>query len=233
MLNLRIRSIFCLLISIDLYNILKRDDSMEKFKQDLNVLLKRLNEGLDDDMRKMLNDLRDRLIYLHLNRLVKINHSVMELVCAKDLILDGYVVNVEHLLDNLSCDVYAVKGYGTLIIEVETGFIPPEHALDPLTYCKARIASKISRYSSYANKFCLGIPPHYLMQIPTTLTKPPRYRTSKEVEDTKNLCDMYYSHPPVSLEEIRNARVHSIYIINVDEVMVREMDLSNYTEKVA
>ena len=35
----------------------------------------------------------------------------------------------------------------------------------------------------------------------------------------------------MSLEEIRNARLHTIYIIDVDETTVEETDPSAYTEK--
>jgi hypothetical protein len=69
----------------------------------------------------------------------------MELICAKHLIQKGFDVEIEHDLDKVSCDVYGVKGFGSVIIEVETGFVPPENAVDPLTYLKARIASKITR----------------------------------------------------------------------------------------
>jgi hypothetical protein len=125
---------------------------MKKFDRDLGVLLTRLNEGVDRDTKEKLNRLRDRLIRLNEENLVKINHSVMELVCAKHLILKGYDVDVERPLeDGLICDLYGVKGYGVLIVEVETGFVPPNHALDPATYCKARIASKITRYSNHSD----------------------------------------------------------------------------------
>ena len=75
---------------------------------------------------------------------------------------------------------YRVKGYGTMVVEVETGFVPPKHALDAMTCCKARIASKIARYSNYADKFGLGTPVHYVMQIPLALAKAPRERSRKD-----------------------------------------------------
>ena len=46
----------------------------------------------------------------------------------------------------------------------------------------------------------------------------------------KTLCDRYYSNPPVSVEEIRNARLHTIYVINVDEGRVQETDPENYAK---
>jgi len=204
---------------------------MKKFDRDLGILLKRLNKKTDKETKKKLNGLKDRLIRLSEENVVKINHSVMELVCAKHLILKGYEVDVEHPLDGeLLCDLYGVKGYGTLIVEVETGFVPPDHALDPATYCKARIASKITRYSNHSDKFALGVPPYYILQIPPALTKPPRDRKSEELREIKSRCDLYYKNPPVSLDEIRNAHLHTIYVIDVDEVTVQEVDPSTYVE---
>ncbi len=210
-----------------------KDIIVDEFERDLSVLMGRLGEKSDERTMERLNVLKDRLVNLHEDNLVKISHSVMELTCARHLIIGGYDVEVERFLDGLSCDLYGVKGLGTLIVEVETGFIPPEHALDPLTYCRARIASKITRYSDYANKFCLGVPPHYIIQIPQALVKPPRYRDKDEVEEIKGLCDLYYSNPPVSHEEIRNARLHAVYILDIDNATVQETDPEDYAEKAA
>jgi hypothetical protein len=192
-----------------------------------------MREELDDlEYGKML-ELRDNLLSLNQRNMVKINHSVMELVCAKHLTQNGFDVRLEHTVDRVSCDIYAVKGYGSVIVEVETGFVPPEHALDPTTYLRARIASKITRYSGFANKFVLATPPYYIMQVPPALTKPPRFRTEAEISSIKGLCDLYYSNPPVSTEEIRNARLHSIYAVNVDNVSVAEWEVNEYLGKAA
>ncbi len=204
---------------------------MDEFRKDLNVLINKLQQDSDEGTVKKLKMLKDRLIGLRRDHIVKISHSVMELICARHLIIHGYDVEVERLLDGISCDLYCVKGLGTLIVEIETGFIPPEHALDPLTYCRARIASKITRYSNFAHKFCLGTPPHYIMQIPPALTKPSRFRTEEEVKEIKKLCDIYYSNPPVSIEEIKNARIHAIFILDVDKATVKETEPEGYTEK--
>ena len=207
---------------------------MKKFDRDLGILLKRLNKNADKDTKKKLNNLRDRLIRLNEENIVKINHSVMELVCAKHLILKGYDMDVERPLEGgLTCDLYGVKGYGTLIVEVETGFVPPNHALNPATYCKARIASKITRYGNHSDKFALGVPPYYILQIPPALTRPPRDRKSEELKEIKGRCDLYYKNPPVSFDEIRNARLHAIYVIYVDGVTVQEVDPSTYVENKA
>jgi len=204
---------------------------MNKFNRDLDILLTRLNTATDKETKQKLNILKDKLIRLHEENVVKINHSVMELVCAKHLILKGYEVDIERPINGLVCDLYGVKGLGSHIVEVETGFIPPSHALDPSSYRKSRIASKIIRYGNHSDKFALGVPPYYILQIPTTLIKPPRDRTSEDLKYLKTLCDLYYINPPVTFDEIRNARIHTIYIIAVDEVAVREIDPATYLEK--
>jgi len=204
---------------------------MNKFDRDIEILATRLNRDADKETTKKLNVLRDKLTRLHEENVVKINHSVMELVCAKHLILKGYEVEIERPVDGLICDLYGVKGLGSHIVEVETGFIPPSHALDPANYRKSRIASKIIRYGNHSDKFALGVPPYYMLQIPDILVKPPRDRTPEDLRYLKTLCDLYYRNPPVSFDEIRNARIHVIYIIDVDEVAIREFDPATYLKK--
>ena len=204
----------------------------EKFEQDLSALMLRLDADIDEESKSKLGFLRDWLLKLQRENVVKINHSVMELVCAKYLLLKGYDVQLEHRLnDLLTCDLFSTKGYGNLIVEIETGFIPPENALNPLTYLSARLASKIVRYSSFAGKFALGVPPHYVLSFPHALAKPPRRRTQEEIDYIKKLCDAYYQNPPVTAEEILNARIHEIYLIDVDRGKVMEIDPEGYMKR--
>jgi hypothetical protein len=184
----------------------------ERFEQDLSALLSRLMIDVNKEAENKLNILKDWLVKLQKENIVKINHSVMELVCAKYLILKGYEVQVEYALNEfLTCDLYSMKGYGNLIVEIETGFIPPEHALDPLTYTSARLASKIIRYSHYAGKFALGVPPHYILPFPRALAKPPRRRTRMEIEFIKKLCDMYYHNPPVTGRNLQRSHTGNLH----------------------
>jgi len=207
-------------------------NSREIFEQDLTVLMSRLTVGVEKDVENKLNMLKDWLVNLQRKNVVKINHSIMELVCAKYLILKGYEVQLEYPLNEiLTCDLYSIKGYGNLIVEIETGFIPPEHALYPLTYTSARLASKIIRYNSFAGKFALGMPPHYILPFPRALAKPQRKRTPKEIAAIKKLCDKYYQNPPVTEEEIQNARIQEIYIIDVDQAKVQEIDPEAYMKR--
>ena len=199
----------------------------------MDAVIQRILRDLSEEERARMEQIRADIMDKHSRNEVKINHTVMELICARHLIKMGFNVSLEHSLNGISTDVYAQKGMGSLIVEVETGFVPPDHALDPMMYLRARVASKITRYSGFANKFVLASPPHYIMQVPTSLTKPPRFRTDDEVYALKKLCDQYYSHPPVSLEEVRNARIHSIYVVDVDTGALHEWDVNEYMGKSA
>jgi len=205
----------------------------EKFGTDLQTLLTRLVPDENDSVFIKLDAIRAKLVELHRHNLVKINHSAMEIICAKDLILKGYDVDVEHLLaESLVCDLLGIKGDGRAVIEIETGFVPPEHALDPTAYCSARIASKIARYSRFADKFSLASPLYQVLPIPPPFLKPPRAREREELEETKKLCDRYYDNPPIALHEITTGRVHSLLFIDVDKGVVREVDPETYGESV-
>jgi hypothetical protein len=203
---------------------------MENFIKDIDTLIEKLTLEIQDNKKNHLLRLREKLIDMKEKRLVNTAHSVMELIVARYLLDRGYKVDVEYNLNSLSCDVYGEKGLGNITVEIETGYVPPAHALDPIRYLKARISSKISRYSHYCSKFVIGIPQHYLMPLDGIFLLPPRQRKRSELRRVKELCDIYYSNPPVSLDEIKNARIHSIYILNVDELSVKELDPESYYE---
>lgn len=203
----------------------------EKFDEDLAILFHRISLKASPETLGKLDTVKSKLVELHHQNLVKINHSAMELVCAYYLILKDYDVTVEQQLDgSLACDVLGIKGEGRAIVEVETGFIPPEHALDPSAFFMARITSKIARYSSHADKFMLGVPPHCVLPLFSFFQKPPGTRNITELKDAKKLCDKYYRSPPISLERIREARLHSVQVIDVDSGSASEVDPETYIE---
>jgi integrase len=206
---------------------------LERFTADVTNLATKMTVGQPVEIIMRMDFVKSRLIELYQRNIVKINHSAMELVCARHLIRYDYAVDVERQLnDILICDLYATKGDGEAIVEIETGFIPPEHALDPLSYYSARVASKIARYSKFANQFVLATPPVSVLPIPKLFRRPPRDRGRDEILRVKELCDRYYRNPPVSFNEILNSHLHIIYIINVDQGKVTEMDIDSYFDAI-
>jgi len=204
---------------------------IEKFTEDVYTVAEKLTEGKSSDMKSKINFVRERLIELYQKNLVKINHSVLEIICASNLITQGYSVDIEkHLSDILVCDVFATKGDGTFIMEIETGFTPPDHALDTIDYYVARIASKIARYSQYCSKFALATPVVGILPIPKLFLKPPSKRTNDEIRKMKELCDRFYKNPPIETSDILNARLHSVYLINIDKCFAKQLDPYTYLE---
>jgi hypothetical protein len=214
----------------------------QKFERDLAFLASRACKGgigsETDELARMqrsLEEIRGRLLDLYRRNLVKINHSAMELLCAKKLIEAGYeLVNVEHpLKDNLICDIFGKSSAEgkSAIVEIETGFVSPEYALQPLTYARARIASKIARYSAFSEKFILGTTPTNVLRIPRAFLVPQHLRTAQDIKEIKGLCDLYYRNPEVSHEEIMKAKIDSIFVIDVDRVRIDEIDADSYADK--
>lgn len=204
---------------------------LEKFKDDVYEITEKLSKNLPSQDTPKLNYVRQRLIELYKNNLVKINHSVLELICASTLISRGYAIDVEKpISDILVCDIFAKKGDDTTIIEIETGFTPPDHALDTIDYYTARISSKIARYSQYCSKFSLATPVIGILPIPKIFLTPQSSRDTKEIEQTQMLCNRYYKNPPITYKEILNAKLHSIYLIHIDKAFSKELDPSSYIE---
>ncbi|HJU14274.1 MAG TPA: hypothetical protein VJ792_07455 [Candidatus Nitrosotalea sp.] len=204
---------------------------IEKFTDDVYTVAEKLTQNKPPEMKSRINFVRERLIELYQKNLVKINHSVLEIICASNLIAQGYAVDIEkHLSDILVCDVFATKGDGTFIMEIETGFTPPDHALDTIDYYVARIASKIARYSKFCSKFALATPVVGILPIPRLFLSPPSKRTESEIVKMKELCDRFYKNPPIEKDDILNARLHSVYLINIDKCFAKQIDPYGYLE---
>ena len=202
---------------------------IEKFQDDVYAITDLLSDRLLDNDVPKLNYVRQRLIDLYKKNLVKINHSVLEIICATEMISHGYTVDVERKIsDLLTCDVIGEKSDSESIIEIETGFTPPEHALDTVDYYAARIISKIARYSQYCSKFSLATPVVNILPIPELFLLPPNSRKEEYVTKLKNMCDRFYKNPKIKFEDILNAHIHSVYLINTDKGFAKEMDPETY-----
>jgi len=204
---------------------------LEKFCDDVFKITDQLSERLTDEQIKKLSFVRGRLVELYQQNLVKINHSVLEIICASELIRQGYLVNVEERLsDILVCDIFATKGGGSIIIEIETGFTPPAHALNTVDYYAARIMSKIARYSKYCSKFCLATPVVGVLPIPSIFLIPPLARNLNDVKKNQVICNRFYKNPAIEFDSILNAHLHSIYLINTDKMFAKQLDPQNYVD---
>ena len=76
---------------------------IETFKDDLYFVRDKLAIGLDESEIESLNSILDRLIELKTKRQIKINHSILELVCSKELIMQGFWRSV--LINSRTSDI--------------------------------------------------------------------------------------------------------------------------------
>lgn len=204
---------------------------LEKFRNDVYDMTEKLSKHLKESDVPKLNYVRQQLIEMYQKNLVKINHSILELICASNLISRGYEVEVEKdVSDILVCDIFAKKGGGDTIIEIETGFTPPDHAMDTVDYIAARIMSKISRYSQFCSKFSLATPVIGILPISKIFLLPPNARKKEDINKVKEICDRYYKNPPITFDDILNAHLHSIYLINIDKGFAKELDPQGYVD---
>ena len=204
---------------------------IEKFQNDVYAISELLSNQLDRKDVPKLNFVRQRLIDMYKENLVKINHSVLELICASELIANGYFVDVEKSVSKLlTCDLFGTKSDSNTIVEIETGFTPPEHALDTVDYYAARIVSKIARYSQYCGKFSLATPVVNVLPISKLFLLLPNARKKDDVTRLKKLCDRFYKNPRIKFEDIQNAHIHSIYLINTDKGFAKELDPEAYLQ---
>jgi len=68
------------------------------------------------------------------------------------------------------------------------------------------------------------------LPIPKIFLLPPNARKKEDVQKVKNLCYQYYKNPPIEYDDILNARLHSIYLINIDGGFVKELDPQGYVD---
>ncbi|UCE10991.1 MAG: hypothetical protein JSW61_03410 [Candidatus Thorarchaeota archaeon] len=229
----------------------------KKFSRDMKELLSQLEPITDSETVHQLIEIKDRLVELNRKRLVKINHSVMQVLCAKHLIEQGYDVTVEHPLvgGQLNADLFAIRDREpelehniesvliserlglpvekeALVVEVETGYVPPKAALYPSRYRKTRIAAKIARYCRYSHRFGLATPNYHVLQIPEILLKPPELRDIEEIRRIKEECDQIYKSPPILLDALAMSETDYVYIINVDQINVTQLPPHEYLDTV-
>ncbi len=206
---------------------------------------------------EQLAKIRDRLVELNRRRLIKINHSVMQVLCAKHLIEQDYDVRCEHPLvgGQLNADLFAVRDREpqleydiestmiserlglpvekeALVVEIETGYVPPKAALYPTRYRQTRNAAKIARYCRYSHRFGLATPNYHVLQIPEVLLKPPELRDMDEIRQIKEECDLYYKSPPILLDALALSEIDQIYIINVDRTNVTRIPPHEYLDTI-
>ncbi len=163
-----------------------------------------------------LKDVYDRLVRLYRRRGLARYHALLQYIMASKLYTEGYDVEVERAVGGgYRADVYGEAPWGTIVIEVETGFIPPGVLLEASSYLQARIIYKAAMYSGAADRFGLAVP--YSMNVediaPPWLFKDPDSRLV-EYREVLSLVSRYFNGP-IGVEDLEGARIDIVYLIRL------------------
>jgi hypothetical protein len=86
-------------------------------------------------------------------------HALLQYILVLLLYERGYDIWVEKdLPGGLVADLYAEHPLGNVIIEVETGYIPPRCIEEPMSYLMAKIVYKALLYSKFSDLFFVAVP---------------------------------------------------------------------------
>lgn len=156
-------------------------------------------------------DTLERLLRLNSMRALSGLHAVMQFTLALVLYSEGYDVWVEYELPGgLVADLYAEGPPGSVVVEVETGYVDPSMLHSPSSYLESKIALKAAQYSGHADLFVLAAPAYVELPIPRL---PPA--SEAEAQRLARLIEVYQGRPAERiLEHLRGARID--LVVSVD-----------------
>ena len=99
-------------------------------------------------------------------------HRLLQLRVAEWLDSLGFDVYVEEPLEGgLVADVYAESPWGSLIVEVETGFVAPSKLELAEAYLAGKALVKAFKYSPHADIFAVALPSYIRLRLPPEVYK--------------------------------------------------------------
>ncbi|MEM0365577.1 MAG: hypothetical protein QXR02_01440 [Acidilobaceae archaeon] len=162
-------------------------------------------------------------------------HALLQLIVAIDLHLRGFDVRVEEELPTgFKADVYAESPCCSVIVEVETGYIPQEWILRLEDFIASRVAFKAVAYSIDSDIFILAIPSHLRLLIPNPLLKPIEERDELDISMIRAMVTRYNRNQATRIGwRAQLARIDAIGYINVEEAIVEYIRLNNRNVKLS
>jgi hypothetical protein len=146
-------------------------------------------------------------------------HAMLQFLVALDLHRRGFDVSVEEPVDGgFKADVYAEGPTGRVIVEIETGYVPPDRMYELEGFLEAKVAFKAVAYSFYTDLFVVATPSHMSLSIPEELLKPIE---SRSVEDVIAIRELALRYDRVKASRIlwraHASRVDGVAYINVSD----------------
>ena len=127
----------------------------------------------------------------------------------------GYDVRLEHAVDEVHvADVYGVSDRGSVIVEVETGYVPPMFLAEAEDYLVAKFVAKALKYSPFAEEFFIAMPSYI---------RPPFYKYLASPEDlvTQRIGDLlrkfFGERIAELLDRVGRPRISGFMFVNIAE----------------
>jgi len=149
-------------------------------------------------------------------------HALLQFIVAMDLYSRGFDVSVEEPVDGgFKADVYAEGPQGSVIVEIETGYVPPDKVRVLEEFLEAKVAFKAVAYSPYADLFIVAAPSHVRLLVAPELLKPVEDRDILDVMVIRDLASRYdRARASRILWRAPLSRVDGIASINVSNLKV-------------
>ncbi len=151
-------------------------------------------------------------------------HAAVQVIVAQRLSEQGFVVSLEHEIDRVHvADVLAYNDTKSLIVEVETGYLPPMFISCAEDYIEAKLALKALKYSCSVDEFYIAMPSYMRLPIPRALTG--QLRNRDELERLSHKVAAFFGNKwaQAIIEEGYRCKISGIMLVN----------LANKTIKVA
>ena len=152
-------------------------------------------------------------------------HRLLQEIVAAGLSSMGFDVSIEEPLPGgLVADVYGEAPWGSIIVEVETGFVAPGMLESAEDYLKARIAWKSIRYSRHADLFAVAMPSFVEIPIPGVLVgRGGRREAARLLGLLRGLMGV---DGVVGLDDVMNARVDAVIkiVLSSRRIMVKSLN---------
>ena len=162
-------------------------------------------------------------------------HATVQRIVASWLRGMGFNAMLEHCVDGVHyADVYAVDGNTSIIVEVETGYVPPMFIGSAEEYMLARAIVKTVKYACLADEFYIATPSYFRPPIPDVIVRPV---DEQAVEAASGLVGRFFGEKwaEETLRRLRGCRLAGLMLVNVSRrtvSVVKGEGLTPYIEDV-
>ncbi len=162
-------------------------------------------------------------------------HAMIQRIVASWLRRLGFEVSLEHNVDGIHyADVFASDGVRNIIVEVETGYVPPMFISEAEVYMLARAIVKTVKYGCLADEFFIATPSYVRPPLPSLLVRSPE---DAAVMTASKLVERFFGErwAEETLKNVRECRFTGLMLVNVsrrDVSVIRNEDLTSYLAEI-